>query len=102
MTRGRPTRPHEIGLAHFEALDRLDGEVADTRRPAGRGLVARIRTGAPTAVLGHDPTAVFSASSYVNHRDHREVGFALLDASPAAASPRLLPPRPASRAGCHT
>ena len=30
--------------------------------------------------IGHDPTAVFFAQHYFNHHDHREVGWALLDA----------------------
>ena len=39
-----------------------------------------------------DPTAVFFGDSYVNHRDHREVGWAVVDAvAPAAASPLHFP-----------
>jgi LmbE family N-acetylglucosaminyl deacetylase len=44
--------------------------------------------------VGPDPTAVFFGSTYINHRDHRELGFALIDAvSPAAASPLYFPER---------
>jgi LmbE family N-acetylglucosaminyl deacetylase len=43
-------------------------------------------------VLSPDPTAVYFGDSYVNHRDHREVGWAVLDAcAPAAASPLYFP-----------
>ena len=43
-------------------------------------------------VVGPDPTAVFFGDSYVNHRDHREVGWAVLDAvAPAASSPLYFP-----------
>jgi LmbE family N-acetylglucosaminyl deacetylase len=52
-------------------------------------LVRQVR---PDAVLAPDPTAVFFGSSYINHRDHRVVGWAVLDAIlPAAASPHYFP-----------
>ena len=80
-----------LGLAQHEVLDHPDGEV--TNSIALRGLlVDRIRAWRPEVVFGHDPTAVFIGSTYVNHRDHREVGFALVDAvAPAAASPLYFP-----------
>ena len=53
------------------------------------GLVRRLR---PDVVLGPDPTATFFGEVYVNHRDHRETGWALLDAvAPAAAMPLYFP-----------
>ena len=80
-----------LGLAHHEVLDHLDGEIDNTAELRA-ALVARIRSWKPEVVLGHDPTAVFFGSGYVNHRDHREVGFSLLDAvAPAAASPLYFP-----------
>ena len=80
-----------LGLDSHEVLDHLDGEVANTIELRG-ALVARIRAWRPSVVFGHDPTAVFFGGGYVNHRDHREVGFALLDAvAPAAASPLYFP-----------
>jgi LmbE family N-acetylglucosaminyl deacetylase len=80
-----------LGIARHEVLDHLDGEVANTAELRA-ALVSRIRTWRPEIVLGHDPTAVFIGSGYVNHRDHREVGFALVDAvAPAAASPLYSP-----------
>jgi LmbE family N-acetylglucosaminyl deacetylase len=43
-------------------------------------------------VLCPDPTAVFFGQDYYNHRDHRVVGMATLDAvSPAAALPHYFP-----------
>ncbi len=48
----------------------------------------------PDAVLAPDPTAVFFGANYINHRDHRMVGWAVLDAvSPAAANPHYFPGR---------
>ena len=43
-------------------------------------------------VVTSDPTAVLFGTSYVNHRDHRTVGMAVLDAcAPAAARPHYFP-----------
>lgn len=80
-----------LGLAGHEMLTNLDGEVTNSTELRGL-LVARIRSRRPEVVFGHDPTAVFIGSDYVNHRDHREVGFALVDAvAPAAGSPLYFP-----------
>ncbi len=80
-----------LGLAGHEVLDNLDGEVVNSVALRAT-LVERIRAWRPEVVFGHDPTAVFIGSGYVNHRDHREVGFAVLDAvAPAAASPLYFP-----------
>lgn len=80
-----------IGLGHHEVLGYLDGEVENSVELRGL-LVEKIRRWRPQVVFGHDPTAVFIGSGYVNHRDHREVGYALLDAvAPAAASPLYFP-----------
>lgn len=81
----------ELGVASYEVLGHLDGEVANSVELRA-SLVERIRARRPDVVFGHDPTAVFIGSDYVNHRDHREVGFALVDAvAPAAASPLYFP-----------
>ena len=57
-------------------------------------LVGLIRQYRPEVVVGPDPTATFFAGVYVNHRDHRETGWALLDAvAPAAAMPLYFPDR---------
>ena len=41
-----------------------------------------------------DPTATFFGRTYVNHRDHRVVGWAVLDAvAPAARMPLYFPDR---------
>jgi LmbE family N-acetylglucosaminyl deacetylase len=52
----------------------------------------QIRRLRPDVVIAPDPTAVFFGDSYVNHRDHREVGWAVLDAvAPAAGNPHYFP-----------
>jgi len=76
-----------LGLTGHENLGYPDGEVDNTMDLRGR-LVERIRSLRPDVVVSCDPTAVFFGNRYVNHHDHRGVGFAVLDAcAPAAASP---------------
>ena len=80
-----------LGLRSHRLLGYDDGEVENTAELRAR-LVAMIRELRPEAVVAPDPTAVFFGASYVNHRDHREVGWAVLDAvAPAAANPHYFP-----------
>lgn len=80
-----------LGLAGHSLLGIPDGEVEDT--PAlRRELVGAIRRVRPDAVVCPDPTAAFFGRRYVNHRDHRVVGWATLDAvAPAAWTPLYFP-----------
>ena len=80
-----------LGASSWECLGHPDGAVTNDEalRATLVGLVRRHR---PEVVLGPDPTATFFAGVYVNHRDHRETGWALLDAvAPAAAMPLYFP-----------
>ena len=80
-----------LGLRGAELLGVPDGEAANDLALRGR-LVGLLRRHRPDVVVAPDPTAVFFGDSYVNHRDHREVGFAVLDAvAPAASSPLYFP-----------
>ena len=80
-----------LGVAGHRLLGLPDGEVDNTPE-LRRRLVALVRELRPEVVVCPDPTAVFFGSSYFNHRDHREVGWATLDAvAPAAASPHYFP-----------
>lgn len=80
-----------LGVTSVENLGHPDGELRNDLALRG-SLVARIRSLRPDVVVGPDPTAVFFGSTYVNHVDHREVGFAVLDAcTPAASSPWYFP-----------
>ena len=87
-------------LAGHELLGFLDGEV-DNTLALRQVLVGRIRALRPDVVVGPDPTAVFFGESYVNHHDHRAVGWAVLDAcAPAASSPLYFPEQgPAHQVG---
>jgi LmbE family N-acetylglucosaminyl deacetylase len=80
-----------IGLRSVVNLGFPDGELEDSD-DFRRTLVTHLRRLKPDVVCGHDPTALFFGQSYVNHRDHRIAGMALLDAvSPAAALPLYFP-----------
>lgn len=80
-----------LRLNGHELLGLPDGEIDNT--PAlRRTLVEAIRRLRPEVVVCPDPTAVFFGRRYFNHRDHREVGWAVLDAvAPAAANPHYFP-----------
>jgi LmbE family N-acetylglucosaminyl deacetylase len=80
-----------LGVSQVHSLEVPDGEVtnSDSLRSQLVGLIRRAR---PEVILGPDPTATFFGGVYVNHRDHRETGWALLDAAaPAAAMPLYYP-----------
>ncbi len=80
-----------IGLTSVDNLGFRDGELTDSDE-FRRTLVARVRKLRPDVVCGHDPTAIFFGQDYFNHRDHRILGLALLDAvAPAAALPHYFP-----------
>jgi LmbE family N-acetylglucosaminyl deacetylase len=80
-----------LGVHAQHWLGRPDGEIADD--PDTRlQLVRLIRSIRPDTVVAPDPTAVFFGSTYVNHRDHRMVGWLAVDAvAPAAAMPHYFP-----------
>jgi LmbE family N-acetylglucosaminyl deacetylase len=82
-----------MGVHDVELWAHPDGEldrVPDLREQLV-GTVRRIR---PEVVVAPDPTAVFFGDGYVNHVDHRTIGWAVLDAvAPAAASPLYHPER---------
>ena len=80
-----------LGLAGVEFLGHPDGELGAAPSLV-RELVEVVRRLKPDVVVGVDPTAVFFGDAYVNHVDHRCIGWATLDAvAPAASSPRYFP-----------
>ena len=80
-----------MGLAGHEVLGHPDGEIENTNELRAQ-LVRCVRSLRPDVVIAPDPTAVFFGDSYVNHHDHRVVGWATLDAcAPMAASPLYFP-----------
>ena len=80
-----------LGLANVHRLGRADGTVANDAA-LRQDLVRVIRQARPDVVVCPDPTAVMFGSAYVNHRDHREVGWATLDvAAHEAGNPLYFP-----------
>ena len=80
-----------IGAVGHDALGLPDGEV-ENDAALRRWLVGLIRRIRPELVITPDPTAIFFGDGWVNHRDHRQLGWAVLDAvAPAAASPLYFP-----------
>jgi LmbE family N-acetylglucosaminyl deacetylase len=80
-----------LGIAGLQSLNHPDGELTDDVG-LRESLVAAVRAFRPDVVLCPDPTAVFFGQDYFNHRDHRIVGMAALDAvAPAAALPLYFP-----------
>jgi LmbE family N-acetylglucosaminyl deacetylase len=80
-----------LGTVSARCLGFPDGEVSNTNQ-LQEMLVRLIRELKPDILVGPDPTATFFGGVYVNHRDHREIGWALLDAAaPASAMPLYFP-----------
>ncbi len=80
-----------LDLAGHHTLGHPDGEIGNDLELREQ-IVRLVRDLKPEAVLCPDPTAVLFGEDYLNHRDHRETGFAVLDAlSPAAALPNYFP-----------
>ena len=80
-----------LGLTSHQQLGVPDGELENTDELRAT-LVGHIRALKPDVVIAPDPTAVFFGDGYVNHHDHRALGWAVLDAcAPMAASPLYFP-----------
>lgn len=80
-----------VGVERIHQLGRNDGEF-DNDLSLRHEIVKCIRAFRPEVIVCPDPLAVFFGSHYYNHRDHRVVGYAALDAaSPAAAKPAYFP-----------
>jgi len=80
-----------LGLAGHEQLDIDDGEIENSSAVRSQ-IVTAIRRVRPDVVVCPDPTAVIFGDTYFNHRDHRMVGWAALDAvAPAAGNPHYFP-----------
>jgi LmbE family N-acetylglucosaminyl deacetylase len=80
-----------LGVTEHHWLGFADGEL-ENDTALRSDLVALIRALRPEAIMAPDPTAVFFGDTYINHRDHRTVGWAAIDAAaPAAANPHYFP-----------
>jgi LmbE family N-acetylglucosaminyl deacetylase len=80
-----------LGATALQHLDHPDGELVDGRE-LRLELTRLVRELRPDVVCCPDPTAVFFGDGYVNHRDHRATGWAMLDAvAPASGNPHYFP-----------
>ena len=80
-----------LALTGRERLDVDDGELVGSVEVRER-IVATIRRTRPDVVICPDPTAVIFGDTYFNHADHRNAGWATMDAvSPAAGNPHYFP-----------
>jgi LmbE family N-acetylglucosaminyl deacetylase len=80
-----------LGLTSAQNLGYVDGELTNSKEVRTE-LVRLIREIRPETVVAPDPTAIFFGGVYINHRDHRETGWAVLDAcAPASAMPLYFP-----------
>jgi LmbE family N-acetylglucosaminyl deacetylase len=80
-----------LNVAGLHLLGRPDGEF-DNDLELRCDLVRLMRAHRPDAVVCPDPTAVFFGAHHYNHRDHRIVGWATLDAAaPASGSTLYFP-----------
>jgi LmbE family N-acetylglucosaminyl deacetylase len=76
-----------LGVSDLIQLAYGDGELANDLLLRER-LVSLMRRFRPEVVITSDPTVVFVGDLYYNHRDHRELGWAVLDAAFPAALER--------------
>ncbi|MEO7555585.1 MAG: PIG-L deacetylase family protein [Acidimicrobiales bacterium] len=80
-----------MGSAAPELWGIPDGDLEDDAALRAR-LVEAVRRARPDVVVAPDPTAVFFGDGYINHHDHRALGWAVLDAiAPMAGSPLYVP-----------
>ena len=83
---------HHLGIASVIHLGIPDGELS-ANPSLTETFVRLIREHKPDLVLGHDPTAIYFGSVYVNHQDHRAAGWALLTPSSDSFAERNLAAR---------
>ena len=77
-----------LGVTEVHMLARLDGEFENDASLRG-DLVGLMRATRPEIMICPDPTAVFFGAHHYNHRDHRIVGWAALDAAAPASGSSL-------------
>jgi LmbE family N-acetylglucosaminyl deacetylase len=80
-----------LGLASLDLLEYPDGELENTSALRAQ-LIGLLRSLRPDVVIAPDPTAVFFGDSYVNHHDHRALGWAVLDIIGSMAAGALYVP----------
>lgn len=80
-----------LELASLQLLACPDGDLENTSAVRAQ-LIELVRALRPEVVIAPDPTAVFFGDTYVNHHDHRALGWAVLDISGSMAGGALYAP----------
>jgi LmbE family N-acetylglucosaminyl deacetylase len=80
-----------LGITTVEFLGCPDGELENTSALRTQ-LIGLLRAARPEVVIAPDPTAVFFGDRYVNHHDHRALGWAVLDTCGSMAGGALYAP----------
>lgn len=84
-----------LGVTSSQSFGYNDGEF-DNDLELRKRITETIRASKPNVVICSDPTAVFFSHAYVNHRDHRQTGWAVIDVvSSAVANPKYFSSSPA-------
>ncbi len=88
---GEMEKSAEVMGASTQCWGLPDGEIENDNEMRRR-IVEVIRSVKPDTVVAADPTAVFFGDHYINHRDHRMLGWTVLDAvSHMARLPNYFP-----------
>lgn len=80
-----------LGLTSVDFLGCPDGELENDASLRTR-LISIVRSLQPDVLIAPDPTAVFFGAGYVNHHDHRALGWAVLDIAGSMAGGALYAP----------
>jgi LmbE family N-acetylglucosaminyl deacetylase len=80
-----------LGVEALHFLGHPDGELENTSAFRTE-LMRLIRAARPDVVIAPDPTAVFFGDRYINHHDHRALGWAVLDIAGSMAGGALYEP----------
>jgi LmbE family N-acetylglucosaminyl deacetylase len=80
-----------LGITALHFLGCPDGELENTAALRAE-LIRLLRLATPDVVIAPDPTAVFFGDRYVNHHDHRALGWAVLDIAGSMAGGPLYEP----------
>jgi len=80
-----------LGITTLHFLGHPDGELENNVALRAE-LIRLLRAATPDVVVAPDPTAVFFGDRYVNHHDHRALGWAVLDIAGSMAGGPLYEP----------
>ena len=80
-----------LGISALYFLRHPDGDLENTAALRTE-LIQLLRAARPEVLIAPDPTAVYFGDTYVNHHDHRALGWAVLDIAGSMAGGALYVP----------